>query len=85
MKLPDVAEFSLRSGRTVHACTAVAPLPLAARPAATGGPASRYDATVVDGDELSFTVIFVGENKKHEDEAVGAFCQSLGRFVGFNG
>ena len=29
---------------------------------------SRYDATVVDGDELSFTVVFVGENKKHEDE-----------------
>ena len=27
------------------------------------------DATVVDGDELSFTDVFVGENKKHEDFA----------------
>lgn len=28
---------------------------------------NRYDATVIDADDLSFTIIFVGDNKKHQD------------------
>jgi len=43
-----------------------------------GGGTGQYDATVVDGDELSFTVVFVGENKKHQETHVmREFCTML--------
>ena len=36
----------------------------------------RYEATVVDGDDLSFTIIFIGDDKKYQ-ELLGEGPQQL--------
>lgn len=36
----------------------------------TNGCAVRYEATVVDGDDLSYTIIYIGDDKKYTDSCL---------------